>query len=108
MRIFGKCNHINGHGHNYELFVVLKAPISPRTGMILNVHAIEAVVERTIMQKMDHKYLNMDVEEFKTLIPTVENIAVVIWNWLKPEFGDTLHEITLKETEDYAATYRGE
>lgn len=107
-RIFDKCNHANGHGHNYVLYVVLKGPISDKTGMIMNVHDIEEIVHRVVMPKVDHKYLNMDVTEFKTLIPTVENIAVVIWNWLKPEFSDRLHEVRIEETEEYVASYFGE
>lgn len=107
-RLFGKCYHANGHGHNYDLQVILKGPVDDKTGMILNVHEIERIVEEYVMKKVDHKHLNMDVEEFKSMNPTVENIAVVIWRWLKPAFGNSLYEICLHETEDYYATYRGE
>ena len=107
-RLFGKCYHANGHGHNYDFYILLKAPIDSKTGMIMNVNEIESIVDEHVMKKVDHKHLNMDVPEFRTLNPTVENIAVVIWRWLKPHFGNALDEVRVHETEDYSAIYRGE
>ena len=105
LAIFGKCTNI--HGHNYTLYVTIKAPIDEKTGMVINFTDLKKVIKEKVFAKMDHKYLNDDVEEFKNLVPTAENITYVIWQWLKPEIKD-LYEIKLDETDNNTTIYRGE
>lgn len=107
LRLFDKCNRPNGHGHNYMLEVVVKGPIDS-TGLVMHTAELEGAIETHVMQKIDHRHLNLDVPEFKTLNPTVENIAVVIWGWLKPVLGARLYEVRVDETNDTTASYRGE
>ena len=97
---FGKCNHPNGHGHNYEVQVTLKGKPNAN-GLLVDVPAFEKIVQAYAIEKVDHKNLNLDVEEFKTLIPTVENIAMTIYRLLKNRFtgiGADLASVTVWET----------
>jgi 6-pyruvoyltetrahydropterin/6-carboxytetrahydropterin synthase len=99
---FGKCNNPQGHGHNYELQVTLKGEPNEK-GLIIDVPEFERIVGRAIIERFDHKHLNSEVAEFASgdLIPTVENIARVIYRSLKPEFGRsdaTLASVTVWET----------
>ena len=80
--IFGKCNNPNFHGHNYGLEVWLTGEIDPDTGMVIDLKILKDLIEVEIEDRFDHKNLNLDTEEFKTLIPTAENICVVIWQLL--------------------------
>jgi 6-pyruvoyltetrahydropterin/6-carboxytetrahydropterin synthase len=107
-KVFGKCNYDNGHGHNYTLEVLLRGTPDPKTGMVMNFFDLDRILEEKIMAKVDHRHFNFDVPEFKDLIPTVENIVQVIWQWLKPELGPLLYELRLRETENESAIYRGE
>lgn len=106
-RLFGKCNHVNGHGHNYVLYVMLRSTLDAKSHMVMNTEEIERIVEKHVLSKIDHKYMNVDVPEFKELVPTVENIVVVIWQWLKPALGDKLYQLRLDETEYCSAIYEG-
>jgi 6-pyruvoyltetrahydropterin/6-carboxytetrahydropterin synthase len=99
-KTFGKCNNPNGHGHNYELQVTLKGKPST-SGLLVDVPAFERVVKEYVIDKLDHKNLNLDVPEFKEFIPTVENIAMVIFRMLKSRFtgiGAELASVTVWET----------
>lgn len=107
-RLFGKCNHANGHGHNYVLYILVRSELDKRTHMVMNTDDIERIAQEHVLSKIDHRHMNMDITEFKTLIPTVENIAVVIWKWLKPVLGDNLYQVRLDETENCYAVYSGE
>src|SRR5690242_8542682 len=78
-RLFGKCNGLNGHGHNYELEVTVRGPIDPSTGLLMNLTDLKNAIDQTVMKEMDHKHLNIDVPALKGLNPTVENLALVIW-----------------------------
>lgn len=107
-RIFGKCNHENGHGHNYVLEVTVFGTIDPATGMVLNLTDLKEVLRTTIEKDFDHRNLNVDVPEFATLNPTAENIAVVVWNRLEKQLPPgLLYEVRLLETENNYASYRG-
>lgn len=106
--LFGKCNHANGHGHNYVMEVVVKGVIDPKTGIVMNLADLKRIIHDCVLVKVDHRHLNLDVQEFAKLNPTVENIAVVIWRWLKPDLGNLLYEVRLHETENNVAVYRGE
>ena len=95
---FGKCNNPHGHGHNYELQVTLTgAPDA--NGVLIDIPAFERMVAQTVIDKFDHKNLNIELPEFKERIPTVENIALVIYRLLKPKFAATkLKSVTVWET----------
>jgi 6-pyruvoyltetrahydropterin/6-carboxytetrahydropterin synthase len=98
--IFGKCNNPNFHGHNYELIVKLTGEVDPATGYVFDMKLLSDIIKENVLEKFDHKNLNLDTEEFKGLNPSAENIAVVIYEILrkKIESGLDLH-IRLYETE---------
>lgn len=99
-RLFGKCNNPNFHGHNYNLIVKVIGDINPITGYVIDTKILSDVIENKVLQKFDHKNLNIDIEEFKNLNPTTENIAIVIYNILRKEIDDKFEiNITLYETE---------
>lgn len=107
-RIFGKCNHPNGHGHNYSLEVTIAGPIDPTTGMVYNLTDLKQVMSDVIENDIDHKNLNVDVPAFKNLNPTAENIAAVLWDLLAKRLPKgRLHEVRLIETENNFVSYRG-
>ena len=97
--IFGKCANPHYHGHNYELIVHVKGEIDPITGYVMDMKVLKDLIKDEVEHRMDHKNLNEEVEEFSDLIPTAENIVIVIYNWLKPHLAKG-HElkITLYET----------
>lgn len=98
--IFGLCNNPNYHGHNYNLVVSVIGEVDPETGYVIDMKILKDLIEKHITSKLDHKNLNLEVDEFKTMIPTVENIAMVCYNWLKKELPKNLElKITLFETE---------
>jgi 6-pyruvoyltetrahydropterin/6-carboxytetrahydropterin synthase len=107
--LFGKCNRESGHGHNYGVEVSLLGPLDPRTGMVFSLTELKTVIEETIEAELDHRHLNSDVAAFRTLNPTVENIAVIIWDMLQKRLpAGLLHEVKVSETENNAAIYRSE
>ncbi|MCB0458179.1 MAG: 6-carboxytetrahydropterin synthase, partial [Flavobacteriaceae bacterium] len=81
--VFGKCSNAHFHGHNYELEVGITGDIDPETGFVINLNLIKKIIFEEIEEYFDHKNLNLEVPEFENLNPTVENIAVVIWNRLR-------------------------
>src|SRR6187402_1289403 len=95
--VFGKCNNANFHGHNYDLTVSVTGEINAETGYVMDVKILADLIKEYIEDAFDHKNLNLDVPEFDTenggLIPTAENIAVVIWNKLRPYIKDKDLEI---------------
>ena len=107
--VFGKCNNPNFHGHNYDLIVSVTGEINPETGFVIDVKDLRDIISEEVEEAFDHKNLNLDVEEFKDLNPTAENIAVVIWNKIikKLEAGLSL-EVTLYETPRNFVSYKGE
>ena len=108
-RIFGKCNNPHGHGHNYTLEVTVAGSIDPTTGMVVDLKELKTLLEREVLQLMDHKFLNQEVAAFATKIPTTENIAVEIWRLLAPKLGfGKLHRIRLYETPDLYVDYYGD
>ena len=107
-QLFNKCNHINGHGHNYVLYVTLKGAPDPVTGMVINIVDLKKMIDLAVFDKVDHKHLNLDVPEFKTVNPTVENMTIVFWDWLQAVLpSGLLYEVKLYETENNSAIYRG-
>ncbi len=100
-RVFGKCSNPNGHGHNYELQVTLSGDPERVDGILAGLPDFERVVGTTVIDRFDHKNLNVDVPEFADLIPSVENIARVIYRLLRAQFSDsgvTLSSVTVWET----------
>ncbi len=107
--VFGKCANPNYHGHNYELIVSVKGEIHPETGFVMDMKILKHLIETEIEEKFDHKNLNEEVAEFKTLNPTAENIVVVIYNIIKPKIEPHLDlEVTLYETPRNFVTYSGD
>jgi 6-pyruvoyltetrahydropterin/6-carboxytetrahydropterin synthase len=107
-RVFGKCNHPNGHGHNYTLEATVTGPIDPTTGMVFNLTDLKQIMTDVIEHDIDHKNLNMDVPAFKNLNPTAENIAFVLWGLLDNRLPKgMLYEVRLIETENNFVSYKG-
>ena len=106
--VFGKCNNLHGHGHNYELEVTVRGAIDPRTGMIMDLGVLMQTVQDAVIERFDHKHLNEDTAEFRTLNPTGENIVKVIWDLLKPRLGASLTRVGLWETPKNFFEYYGE
>jgi 6-pyruvoyltetrahydropterin/6-carboxytetrahydropterin synthase len=108
-RVFGKCNNPHGHGHNYALEVTVAGTINPKTGMVLDLKELKALLQGEVLELMDHRFLNEEVPVFRTRIPTTENIAIEIWKLLAPKlkFGK-LHRIRLYETSDLFVDYYGD
>jgi 6-pyruvoyltetrahydropterin/6-carboxytetrahydropterin synthase len=86
-RIFGKCNNPHGHGHNYVLEVTIAGEPDPDTGMVLDLKVLKEILQREIVDRLDHRHLNLEVPELAGKIPTTENIAGLIWNLLDPVIG---------------------
>jgi len=106
--VFGKCNNPNFHGHNYELIVSVTGEIDKETGYVIDIKVLKDIIKVQIEDAFDHKNLNIEVAEFKNLNPTAENIAVVIYNKIKPHLDAHLElEITLFETPRNFVTYSG-
>jgi 6-pyruvoyltetrahydropterin/6-carboxytetrahydropterin synthase len=105
-QVFGKCNNPNFHGHNYELIVKVIGEIDPETGYVYDMKVLSEIIKEEIVNRFDHKNLNLDVHEFKNLNPTAENIAVVIWNLLRNKIDTKLDlRVTLYETERNIVEY---
>lgn len=106
--IFGKCNNPNFHGHNYELIVSVTGEVDQETGFVIDVKILSDLIKEHIEHTFDHKNLNLDVIEFQDLNPTAENIAIVIWNKLRPFIDKNKDlEIVLYETPRNFVTYKG-
>ena len=107
-KIFGKCNYQNYHGHNYELIVSVTGEVDPVTGYVLDVKILKDFIKSEVEEAFDHKNLNLDVPEFKTLNPTAENIVIVIYNKLKAVLDKKLDlKVTLYETPRNFVSYPG-
>ena len=104
--VFGKCNNPNFHGHNYDLVVKITGEPAPDTGFVIDLKFLSDVIKENILEKLDHKNLNMDVPEFADLNPTVENIAIIIYDILRSKVDEKLDmQIRLYETERNYAEY---
>lgn len=108
LEVFGKCSNPNYHGHNYELEVGVSGKVNPETGFLMNLKTLREIIEEEVEEPFDHKNLNIEVPEFKELNPTVENIAMVIWNKLRnridKEYGIS---VKLYETPRNFVVYTG-
>ena len=108
-KIFGKCNWPNGHGHNYSVEVSVKGHVDVKTGMVMNLTELKAIMDECIMQPLDHKNIDADVAYFAETPSTAENIAVFIWDSMKKKLPkpDLLFEVKLWETDKNFVVYRG-
>ena len=102
--MFGKCNNPHGHGHNYTLEVTIAGEPDGKTGMVLDLVELKVLLEREVMARMDHRFLNYEVAELKGMIPTCENVSMVIWKLLEPKIRmGKLHRVRLYEAPDLFA-----
>jgi 6-pyruvoyltetrahydropterin/6-carboxytetrahydropterin synthase len=108
-QVFGLCNNPYYHGHNYELEVKVTGEIDPETGFLIDLKVLSDLIKEEIEDKFDHKNLNLQLEEFKTLIPTAENICVVIWQILRAKLDQKFDlAVRLYETPRNYVEYSGE
>lgn len=108
--VFGKCSNPNWHGHNYDLYVTVKGEISEDHGFVMNIDTLKKIILEKVIQKIDHKNVNLEVDFMKDRIATTENLAKAIWEVLKPEIekkGAQLHCIKIEETENNSIEYYG-
>lgn len=106
---FGKCSNKYYHGHNFELFVTIKGIANPETGMVMDLKQLKAMIKNEIVEKIDHRNLNEDVDFMKGILPSIENMIVEIWNILESKIQNgKLHYIKLVETENNYVEYYGE
>lgn len=107
-RVFGKCNNVNGHGHNYEIEITVFGPVDPETGYVIDLKEIKDLAEEVIIQDCDHRHLNLDVPWLRGINPTAENLVIAFWNRLNPHFTSAkLFNIRLYETPRNFVDYRG-
>jgi 6-pyruvoyltetrahydropterin/6-carboxytetrahydropterin synthase len=108
--VFGKCANSNWHGHNYELYVTVKGLPSPDTGFVMDVKRLSGIIKDHVIEKVDHRNLNLDVDFLEGKLCSTENLAIGIWNQLVPQLpeGVQLHCIKLYETPRIYVEYFGE
>jgi len=111
IRIFGKCANKNWHGHNYELFVTVKGEPDADTGCIIDLKDLSRILKEMVIDKLDHRNLNLDVPFMSGIMASTENLAVAIWKQIQEKIeahGCTLHSVRVHETENNFAEYLGE
>lgn len=108
--LYGRCNNPNGHGHNYVMEVTVCGEVEANTGMVMNLKTLKDLLEDEIVERVDHKNLNVDVDFMRGVIPTAENMIIAFWEILQGKLpaGCQLFEIRLWETDNNIAYYRGE
>lgn len=108
LKVFGKCANPHYHGHNYELVVKLTGSPDPLTGYVIDLKILSDLIKELVIDRFDHRNLNLDVVEFKGINPTAENIAIVIYNLLRPRIDNKLEMLVrLYETERNFVEYAG-
>jgi 6-pyruvoyltetrahydropterin/6-carboxytetrahydropterin synthase len=99
-RVYGKCNNYNYHGHNYDLIVQVTGEVDSETGYVMDMKVLSDIIKKEVLDKFDHKNLNLDTEEFRDLNPSAENIAIIIYDKLKTQIDPHFDlKIRLYETE---------
>jgi 6-pyruvoyltetrahydropterin/6-carboxytetrahydropterin synthase len=107
--VFGKCNNPNGHGHNYEIEVTVAGDPPQETGMVIDLKKLAEIIEEELIERVDHKHLNEDVDFMRGIIPTAENMAIAFWTILEPKItAGRLVSIKLFESANNFVEYRGE
>jgi 6-pyruvoyltetrahydropterin/6-carboxytetrahydropterin synthase len=110
LRVFGKCSNPNWHGHNYVLFVTVKGEVRTENGFVINMNILKQIIREKVIDKVDHRNLNLDVDFMKNKIATTENLAIAVWEQLKGPIeleGARLHCIRIEETENNSIEYYG-
>jgi 6-pyruvoyltetrahydropterin/6-carboxytetrahydropterin synthase len=108
--VFGKCSNVNWHGHNYELFVTVKGEINKETGFVIDLKELKTIINTNVIDKLDHRNVNLDVDFMKGKLASTENLAIAIWEELAQLIkakGAELHCIKLYETENNFVEYYG-
>lgn len=108
--VYGKCSNPNWHGHNYVLWVTVKGYISDNHDFVMNINVLKKIIQEKVIEKLDHRNINLDVDFMKGKIATTENLTVAIWNELKPAVekeGAQLHCVKIEETENNFIEYYG-
>jgi len=106
---FGKCNNPNGHGHNYEIEVTVAGDPPKESGMVMDLKKLSDLIDAEIIERVDHKHMNHDVDFLKGVIPTAENMAIAFWKILNPKIQNArLSSIKLYESPNNFVEYRGE
>ena len=109
-KVFGKCSNPNWHGHNYTLWVTIKGEPSEDHGFVMNSNILKQIITENIIDKIDHKNINLEVDFMQGKIATTENLAIAIWNELNPfieKAGTSLHCVKIDETENNSIEYYG-
>ena len=110
LEVFGKCSNPNWHGHNFELFVTVKGEVDPTTGFVINLKDLSKVIDERVIQKIDHRNINLDVDFMQGKMASTEVLAISIWEELELEIkklGGILHCVKLVETENNYVEYYG-
>ncbi|HLO90354.1 MAG TPA: 6-carboxytetrahydropterin synthase [Lentimicrobium sp.] len=110
LEIFGKCSNPNWHGHNYTLFVTIKGEVNPETGFLINLKTLSKIINDKIIEKVDHRNFNLEVDFMQGVIPSAENIAIEMWKQIEGtilDYGAQLHCIRLYETDKNYVEYYG-
>lgn len=108
--VYGKCSNPNWHGHNYELWVTIKGEMDPELGYLVDLKKLSRIINEHVIDKVDHKNLNIEVSFMKGRIISTENLAIAIWEQLEPHIRDLnvqLHSVKVKESENNYAEYFG-
>lgn len=108
-KFYDKCNNYHGHGHNYDLVVTVKGVPDPETGYVIDLKKLRDIIKENIIDKVDHRHLNYDVDFLEGIIPSAENLAAVFWNILENKItSGELYSIKLYESENNYVEYFGE
>ncbi len=108
LKVFGKCSNPNWHGHNYDLFVTIKGEVNPETGFLVNLKDLSKIINQFIIEKLDHKNINLEVDFMKGKLTSTENLAIAIWEQLDQPIKDLsaeLHNVKLFESENNFVEY---
>ena len=110
LEVFGQCSNPNWHGHNYNLYVTVKGEIKPELGYVTDLKSLSRLIRETVIDKLDHKNINLEVEFMQGMMASTENMVKAIWNQLESlvkDLGVELHSIRLEETENNFVEYFG-
>ena len=110
LEVFGKCSNPNWHGHNYHLFVTIKGEVNPETGFLVNLKDLSKIINQHIIDKLDHKNINIEVDFMKNKLASTENLAIAIWEQLDQpikELNAQMHKVKLFESENNFVEYMG-
>ncbi|MCK9617588.1 MAG: 6-carboxytetrahydropterin synthase [Lentimicrobiaceae bacterium] len=110
LRVFGKCSNPNWHGHNYTLWVTVKGEINPQTGFLVNLTLLSQLIHEQVINILDHKNINLEVDFMQGVFASTENLAIGIWNQIATSvelLGVELHSVKLEETENNFVEYFG-